>query len=119
MSRSQPGAVLAGLAALALAVSAVGPCHCFLGAGPCHEPTREADAHACCEKPAGVQAVADGCCDDAPELILAAPDVPQVAPPAPQGVRGVTFVAAERAVSVGPAHAPPPHPPDRTTVLLI
>ena len=119
MHRSAGRTVFASLAALALAVSAVGPCHCFLGTGPCHEPTRGAEAHACCQEPAGVQAVADACCGDAPEIIVAATDVPQVAPPSLHGVHGATDLTSERAVSAGPVHAPPPHPPDRTTVLLI
>jgi hypothetical protein len=108
MRRSARRTALAGLAALALAVNAVGLCHCLASAGACHGEAPERDAHACCEKPAGVQAVAHACCDEAPELALASTDVPEVAPPALNG-----------ALLVDATHAPLPHPPDRTTVLLI
>jgi len=110
---------LAGLMALALGASAVGPCHCLVNAGACHQEAREADAHACCEKPTGVQTVADECCDDAPELVLVSTDVPVLAAPMLQGVHAAMAQAPARAVPVDATHAPPPHPPDRTTVLLI
>jgi hypothetical protein len=114
-------AAFAGLVALALGVSAIGPCHCLGNDGACHREDQEADAHACCEKPAGVKAVADDCCEDAPELALASTDVPEVAPPALRGDHGraVTAPEIERALLVDVAYAPPPHPRDRTTVLLI
>ncbi len=112
-------AALGSLVALALAASAIGPCHCVLNGGACQQERPGADGHACCEKPTGVQAVADDCCDDAPELVLAATEVPEVAPPALQGVHAVTTLAVGRAVPIVATDAPPPHPPDRTTVLLI
>ena len=111
---------LAGLAALALVLSAVGPCHCLLSATACQSETREVDDHACCEKPAGVQAVADECCDGAPELVLASTDVPEVAAPVLQTDHVALCSAAACASPMPDASvAPPPHPPDRTTVLLI
>jgi hypothetical protein len=105
--------------AFALVVSAIGPCHCLLNDGACHRQTREADAHACCERPAGVQAVAGECCGDTPELVLTSPDVPEVAGPMLQGGHVALALASARAVSADATHAAPPHPPDRTTVLLI
>jgi hypothetical protein len=119
MRRSARRTALAGLAALALAVNAVGLCHCLASAGACHGEAPERDAHACCEKPAGVQAVAHACCDEAPELALASTDVPEVAPPALNGDQAATASRIEWALLVDATHAPLPHPPDRTTVLLI
>jgi len=119
MGRAAHNSALAGLAALALAVSAIGPCHCLVSAAACHTESAEADAHACCEKPAGVQAVADECCDDAPELVLASTDVPEVPAPALQDDHVAVARPPARATEVAATHAPPPHPPDRTTVLLI
>jgi hypothetical protein len=111
--------VLGILVALALAVSAIGPCHCILNDGACRRGAQEADAHGCCEKPAGVQAAADECCGDAPELVLASTDVPEVAPPALQSRAVVTARATGGIRALDPTHAPPPHPSDRTTILLI
>jgi len=119
MSRSTHRTVLAGLAGLALAVSAIGPCHCLLSDGACQRGAQEADARACCEKPAGVQAAADECCDDAPDLVLASTDVPEVAAPALQVDHVAPAQPSVRATLVAATHAPPPPPPDRTTVLLI
>jgi hypothetical protein len=119
MSRPTRRTALAGLAALALAVSAVGPCRCFLSTAACHQEAQEADAHGCCEKPAGVQAAANECCDDAPDLVLASTDVPEVAGPALQADHVAPARPSVRATLVAATHAPPPHPPDRTTVLLI
>ena len=119
MGRTGRRAAIATLVALALAVSALGPCDCLSTAG-CHGEAQQADAHACCEKPAGVQAVTgDECCDDSPELVLVSTDVPEVAPPTLQGGVAVPALVTGRALSVDVIHAPPPHPPDRTTVLLI
>jgi len=119
MVRTGRRAAFAGLVALALAVSAIGPCHCLVNAGACHREAQEADAHACCEKPTGVQAVGDECCGDAPELVLASTDVPEVAPPTLQSGHAVPALVTGRAQPVDVTHTPPPHPPDRTTVLLI
>jgi hypothetical protein len=118
MGRTGGRAAIATLVALALAVSALGLCDCPSTAS-CHLEAQQTDAHACCEKPAGVQAVADECCGDAPDLVLASTDVPEVAPPTLQSRTVVVALAVEHARSVDPTHAPPAHPPDRTTVLLI
>ena len=109
---------LAGLAALALSVSVVGPCRCLLSVAACHREAREADPHACCEKPAGVRAVADECCDSSP-VPVAATDVREVSPPTL-----LTSVLAPRRhdqqlVPVASVAARPPLPLDRNTVLLI
>jgi len=118
MGRTGRRAAFAVLVALALAVSALGPCDCLSTAG-CHREAQQADAHPCCEKPAGVQAVADECCDDAPELVLASTEVPEVAPPTQQSCTAAVARSVGQLRSVDSTHAPPPHPPDRTTVLLI
>jgi hypothetical protein len=110
---------LSGLVALALAVSAVGPCHCLVNVRACHRAAQEVDAHACCQKPTGVRGVADECCGDATELLLASTDVPEVAAPMLQGGHAAMAEVPARAVPVNAIDAPPPHPPDRTTVLLI
>ena len=119
MSRGFRTTATAGLAALALAMSAMGPCHCFLSPAACHRDAAEADAHACCEKPTGVQAVADECCDDAPELVLASTDVPEVAPPSLQAGPVALERPANRSVPVADVRLFPPPSLDRTTVLLI
>ncbi len=118
MHRSARKTALAGLAALALAVSAVGPCHCLLSTAACHQ-TREADAHACCEKPVGVQAVSDECCDSSPALVVASTDVPEVAPPSLQASLPGAVLPGERSAPVAVVRTPPPLALDRTTVLLI
>ena len=119
MRRSLRRAALGGVVALALAVSAIGPCQCLLSTAACHRQAQEADAHACCEKPAGVQAVADECCDTSPDLVLASTDVPEVAPPTLQTGHIGHVLPGQSSMSVDATQAPPPHPPDRTTVLLI
>jgi hypothetical protein len=110
---------LGALTALALAVSAVGPCHCLVSDNACHQEAPEADAHGCCEKPAGVQAAADECCDTSPELLVAATDVRQVTPPSPEASPAGPVFAGERSVSVPAVRALAPPSLDRTTVLLI
>jgi hypothetical protein len=119
MTRTPGRTALAGLAALALAVSPFGPCLCFLNGGACHTAVPEANAHACCEKPAGVQAVADACCDDSPELVLASTEIPEVAPPTllEGHVRETPLVGSSTPVTAVPVRPPPSL--DRTTVLLI
>jgi hypothetical protein len=112
-------AALGSLVALALVASALGPCHCVLTGGACHQERPEADAHACCEKPTGVQAAADECCDDAPELVLASTDVPEVARPALQAGPVALEGPANRSVPVADVRLFPPPSLDRTTVLLI
>jgi hypothetical protein len=119
MRRSLRRAGLGGFVALALAVSAIGPCQCLLSTAACHGEAQEADAHACCEKPAGVQAVADECCEIGPELVVASTDVPEVAPPTLQTGHIGHVLPGESSMSVDATQAPAPHPPDRTTVLLI
>lgn len=119
MGRAGRRAALAGLVAFALVVSAIGPCHCLLNDGACQRQARGADAHPCCERPAGVQAVADDCCSDAPGFVLTSPDVPEVAGPMLQGGHVALALASARSVPADATHAAPPHPPDRTTVLLI
>ena len=109
----------ASLAALALTMSAMGPCHCFLSPVACHQDATEADAHACCEKPTGVQDAAHECCDDAPELVLASTDVPEVARPALQAGPVALERPASRSVPVADVRVFPPPSLDRTTVLLI
>jgi hypothetical protein len=119
MSWTARRTVLAGLAAFALAVSAVGPCHCLLSAAACHREVQEPDAHACCDSPSGLQAVADECCDSSPELVMASTDVPEVAPPSLlTGVVGPVH-PGERSTPVAAVRTPLPPSLDRTTVLLI
>jgi hypothetical protein len=119
MERTAYGKVLAGFAALALTVSALGPCHCLVGAAACHREAQEADAHACCEDPPGVQAVADECCDTAPVLVVAHTDVPEVAPPTLQAGPVADLLPSERSTDVAAVRTPPPVPLDQKTVLLI
>ena len=119
MSRTTRRTALAGLAALALAVSAIGPCHCLVNAGACHREAQETDADACCEKPTGIQAVGDECCGDAPELVLASTDVPEVAPPTLQASHIGHGPSGEQSVPVAAIRTPPSPSLDRTTVLLI
>lgn len=119
MRRSVHRTALVGLAALALAVSAVGPCHCLLANAACHQETRETDAHACCEKPQGVQAAAGECCETGPDLVLANSDVPEIAPPTPQASPIRPTLPGERSACAAVVRTPPPLALDRTTVLLI
>ena len=119
MRRGSLKAVLAGVAALALAASVVGPCPCVLNAAECHREVREAAAHACCEEPAGVQAVSEECCDATPELVVASPDVSKVTPPTFQVAHTPSTYPSVRAAVVTTARSLPPLPLDRTTVLLI
>ena len=119
MSQTTRRTVLAGLAALALAVSAIGPCHCLVNAGACHREEQKVDAHACCEKPAGVQAVADECCDSSADLVLASTDVPEVAPPTLQTSHVGNGLTGEQSMPVAAVRMPPSPQLDRTTVLLI
>ena len=109
----------AGLVALALGVSAVGPCHCLAGVTACHREAQEADAHACCEKPAGVQASADECCDSSPELVAASTDVPEVAPPTLQTSTASPALPGAQSMPAAAARRLPPPSLDRSTVLLI
>jgi hypothetical protein len=119
MTRTARRTALAGLVALALAVSAVGPCLCFLNVASCHGEVPEADAHACCEKPAGVQAVADGCCDGSPSLVFASTEVPEVTPPTFQDSHIGHVPLAQKSTPVAAVPASPSPSLDRTTVLLI
>lgn len=119
MERGSLKAVLAGVATLALAASAVGPCPCVLNAAECHREAREADAHACCEEPAGVQAASEGCCDATRELVVASQVVSKVTPPTLQVAHIPSTYPSVRAAVVTIARSLPPLPLDRTTVLLI
>jgi hypothetical protein len=113
-------AVLAGMASLALAASAVGLCPCVLDAAECHREARQADAHACCEEPAGVQAMSEECCVDAtPEPVVASQDVSRVTPPALQVAHTPSTDPSPRTAVVIAVRSLPPLPLDRTTVLLI
>ncbi len=118
MVRVSLKAVLAGVAALALAVSAVGPCRCVLNAAECHREARKADAHGCCEGPAGLQAVAQQCCDATPDLVVASPDVSKVTPPTFQVAHTPSTSPSVRAAVLTTARGLPLLL-DRTTVLLI
>jgi hypothetical protein len=111
--------LVGGFAALALVVSATGPCHCLLDAAGCHQEAQESDAHACCEKPAGVQAAANDCCDSSPELVVASTGVPEVAPPTLQTSAVSPALRGEQSTPVAAARTLPPLSLDRTTVLLI
>jgi len=91
----------------------------MLDAASCHREAREADAHACCEEPAGVQAVSEECCDATPEFVVASQDVSKVAPPAFQVAHIPSTYPSVRASVVTTARSLPPLPLDRTTVLLI
>ncbi len=119
MERGSLKAVLAGVAALALAASAVGPCPCVLSAAECHREVQEADAHACCEERAGVQAVSEECCDATPELLVASLDTSRVTPPIVEVAHTPVTHPSVRAAVVITARSLPPLPLDRTTVLLI
>ncbi len=119
MVRVSLKAVLAGVAALALAVSAVGPCPCVLNATECHREAREADAHGCCGGPAGVQAVAEECCDATPDLVVASLDTSKVTPPVLEVAHTPSTYPSVRTAVVTTARSLPPLPLDRTTVLLI
>jgi hypothetical protein len=76
------------------------------------------DAHACCEKPAGIQASADECCNS-PDLVVASTDVPEVSPPTLQAGPAGHVLPGERSVLVTAASPLPPPALSRTTVLLI
>jgi hypothetical protein len=108
-----------GFAALALLMSATGPCHCLLDAAACHREAQEPDAHACCEKPAGVQASADECCGSSPELVAASTDVPEVAPPTLQARTASPVLPGAQSMPAAAARTLLPPSLDRSTVLLI
>lgn len=111
----------AEVVALAFVLAAVGPCLCLLDRQDCHGDVEAMDAasHACCEKPFGVQAAVDECCDAESDLVAAATDVPGVSPPTLQTGSLDRPPAGEGAAAVGVARTPPPLALDRTTVLLI
>ncbi|MCG6922020.1 MAG: hypothetical protein LJF15_13195 [Acidobacteria bacterium] len=119
MTRTGRRKALAGLTALALAVSAFGPCLCFLNGATCHGEGPESDAHACCEKPIGVQAIGDECCDGSSTLVFASTEVPEVLPPTLQGGHIGHVPPAEQSRPVVAVPAAPSPSLDRTTVLLI
>lgn len=119
MERRSFKAILAGVAALALATSAVGPCHCVLTAAACHSEAREAEAHGCCEESAGVQAVSEECCDATPELVVASPDVSKVTPHSFQLAHTPSTYPSVRSAVVASARSLPPLTLDRTTILRI
>jgi len=111
------------MAALAVVLTAVGPCLCLPEGHACHQSAKAeaSSSHGCCsgQQPA-VQAEPDECCDADLDLVAAATDVPKVAPPALHvGLFAPQPVAVEGA-SAGYA-APTPSPPalDRSPVLLI
>lgn len=119
MERGSPKAIVAGIAALALAVSAVGPCECLLDVPACHLEAQQAGSHECCEEPAGLQAASEECCDNSLEMVVAATDVPDVSPPTLQvGPLGQEF-PPEQSMLVDAVRTPPTPSLDRTTVLLI
>jgi hypothetical protein len=91
----------------------------LLDAAACHQETQESDAHACCEEPPGVQAVADECCDSSPNLVLASTDVREIAPPTVQASHVEHVPSAKKTKPVAPGPASPSPSLDRTTVLLI
>ena len=119
MERGSLKAVLAGVAALALAASVVGPCPCVLTAAECHREAREADAHACCEEAAGVQAVSEECCDATPDLVVASLNTFKMTPPIFEVAHTPATYPSARASVMTTARSLPPLPLDRTTVLLI
>jgi hypothetical protein len=88
--------------------------------GPaCHREAQEADAHACCEKPIGVQAESTACCDSDPEPLLISVDVPEVAPPTLHDSPIESSPPAHRFAPFAGSCTFPPPALDRTTVLLI
>jgi hypothetical protein len=119
MSRTGLSSALAGLAALAVVASAVVPCQCLAEMATCHNEVREASAHACCETPIGMQAVADACCDSDSGPVLVTADVFEVAPPAPQSGVTVSALPGPRSAPVTVPGTLPPPALGRTTVLLI
>jgi hypothetical protein len=118
MSRSAGTTALAGIAALALVVSTVGPCHCLADAAACHCRAPEASAHSCCEKPTAVQATVQCCCGGA-DLALATLDSHEIAPPLLETRALEPGSSPERWVPRNPIRTPPLLSPERTTVLLI
>jgi hypothetical protein len=109
---------LAGLTALVLGVSVLGPCLCLGRADAC-QAVDTADAPACCEAPAGIQSPAAECCEDGPQLVVASTEVPELSPPVLQSAPLESLQAdAEPASVTAVPHLPPPSL-DRTTVLLI
>jgi hypothetical protein len=111
--------MVAGLAALALAASALGPCRCLADADACHREAAESDAHSCCEKPTGVQVVADECCEASPGIVAASTEVPEVAPPSLRTSAIAGPLPIERSAPAATVRTPPPLSLDRTAVLLI
>jgi hypothetical protein len=88
--------------------------------GACQRATPEVDAHACCEKPTGVQADSGACCDGSgAEVVLASPEVPEVAPPMLHGSPVEVAQAGERSTPVRIVRLFPPPLLGRNTVLLI
>jgi hypothetical protein len=119
MAWSRCQTLLAGLVAVALVSGAIGPCVCLLSDHGCHRASETPSTHSCCQKPNGVSAVADGCCEGGSVLVMATTEVPEVGPPVLQSsmihpVR--THGQLQRVVSV---RLLPPLPLERTTVLLI
>jgi hypothetical protein len=119
MRRSAGRTVLAGLIALLLGVSALGPCDCLVSAAASHCTMETPDAHPCCETPAGVRALSNECCDCSPELVLASTAVPELAPPLLQAGHVRLLRSGEESMPVAVVRTLQPLPPDRTTVLLI
>lgn len=117
MRRLRRGSALVAFTVLAVAASAVGPCHCVLMVVPCAGDTPE--THSCCEGPVGVQQASDECCSAGPELAQTFAKPTDVAVPALRGSH-VAFVAATtRTLHVSAVRTPPPLRFDTTTVLLI
>jgi hypothetical protein len=119
MAWSRRQTLLAGLVAVALLWSAVGPCLCLFSTDACHRSAKAPDAHSCCQKTTGIQAVADACCEGGSVLVMATPEVPEVVPPALQAGLGAVVRPAGVLQPVAPVRHLPPLPLERTTVLLI
>jgi hypothetical protein len=119
MRRTAGRTVLAALIALVLGASALGPCDCLVSTAVFHCTMETPDAHACCETPAGVQALSGECCESSPDLVLACTAVPELAAPAHVSSHPRPVFPVEPPASVAVFRTLPPLPFERTTVLLI
>jgi hypothetical protein len=92
---------------------------CLFSTSACHGAAKASEAHSCCQKTAGIQAVTAACCEGGSVLVMATPEVPEVGPPVQQA--GLVRDARPAGVlePVAPVRPLPPLPLERTTVLLI
>lgn len=124
MRAEGPGGLVAWVAVLAFVLTAVGPCLCVLASEACdgNAELGGSGRHACCQetKP-GLHGVSHECCDADPDLVAAATNVPEIAPPALlMGLFGQPRpLASADGVTATTTRTTRPPALDRSPVLLI